>query len=100
LKLKGIMMILTPKEIASDTGRDSKTVRRIMRSMTDEQPGSGARWQVESGSDFHVALVKRLTESHNRKTIVATLKGAPVAPVAPAAIAPVAPIAKTAPKGK
>lgn len=67
---------LSPKDIAIETGRDQKSVRAMMRRMTDadSQPGSGGRWVIESGSDFHVALVKRLTAVHNRKTVTASLK--------------------------
>lgn len=67
---------LSPKDIAIETGRDSKSVRAMMRRMTDadNQPGSGGRWVIESGSEFHLELVKRLTAVHNRKVAVATLK--------------------------
>lgn len=69
--------ILSPKDIAIETGRDSKSVRAMMRRMTDadNQPGSGGRWVIESGSEFHTELVKRLTAVHNRQTVTATLKG-------------------------
>lgn len=68
---------LSPKDIAIETGRDSKSVRAMMRRMTDadNQPGSGGRWVIESGSEFHTELVKRLTAVHNRSTVTATLKG-------------------------
>lgn len=68
---------LSPKEIAIETGRDSKSVRAMMRRMTDSdsQPGSGGRWVIVEGSEFHQELVKRLTAVHNRQTVTATLKG-------------------------
>ena len=67
---------VTPKEIAQETGRDQKAVRSMMRRMTDadNQPGSGGRWAVESGSEFHTELIRRLTANHNRATVVATIK--------------------------
>lgn len=67
---------ISPKQIAIDTGRDSKSVRAMMRRMTDadSQPGSGGRWAIIEGSEFHQELVKRLTAVHNRKVAVATLK--------------------------
>jgi hypothetical protein len=70
------VQILSPKDIAIETGRDSKSVRAMMRRMTDadNQPGSGGRWVIESGSEFHTELVKRLTAVHNRATVTATLK--------------------------
>lgn len=69
---------LTPKEIAMATGRDSKSVRAMMRRMSDADstPGSGGRWIIVEGSEFHTELVKRLTATHNRQTVTATLKNA------------------------
>jgi hypothetical protein len=68
--------IVTPKELADELGVDAKTLRRVMRSMTDadSQPGSGARWEIEIGSDFEIALRDRLSRTHNRKVVRATLK--------------------------
>ena len=65
---------ITPKELATELNCDAKTLRRIMRSMTSEQPGSGARWEIERDSEFHAALVERVSRTHNRKTVTATLK--------------------------
>lgn len=69
--------VVTPKELAKELNCDPKTLRRIMRSMTesDSQPGSGARWEIEIGSEFDAALRERVSRSHNRKTVTATLKG-------------------------
>lgn len=69
---------VSPKEYAKESGIDAKTLRRIMRSMTDEdsQPGSGGRWEIEIGSQFEIALRDRISRTHNRKTVTATLKTA------------------------
>lgn len=67
------MVNLTPKDIAAETFVSEKAVRNQMRKMTDKlsQPGSGGRWEIEAGSDFHLALVKRLTNRTNRTIVVA-----------------------------
>lgn len=57
----------TPKELATELNCDPKTLRRIMRSMTDElgQPGSGGRWEIPA--EFEAQLRERVSRSHNRK---------------------------------
>ncbi|MET0643984.1 MAG: hypothetical protein ABWZ17_06370 [Candidatus Binatia bacterium] len=68
---------ITPKELAAELNCDAKTLRRVMRSMTDEQPGSGGRWEIERDSEFHLAIAERVSRTHNRKTVTATLKNSP-----------------------
>lgn len=65
---------MTPKKFATDFGYDPKSVRRVMRSMTesDAQPGSGGRWEMDD--DFVAALKLRMEKSHNKKVTVATVK--------------------------
>ena len=65
--------MMTPKQLSTELGCDPKTLRRIMRSMTSEQPGSGARWEIERDGDFHKAIADRVSRSHNRKTVTAQL---------------------------
>ena len=65
---------VTPKELAAELNCDAKTLRRIMRSMTADQPGSGARWEIVKGSEFDLAIRDRVSRTHNRKTVTATLK--------------------------
>lgn len=56
---------ITPKELAQELNVDAKTLRRIMRSMAVETPGSGARWEIDS--EFADALRERVSRTHNRK---------------------------------
>ncbi len=63
---------LTPKELAAELGIDPKSLRRIMRSMSVETPGAGARWEI--GTDFADALRQRVSRSHNRKVVRFTPK--------------------------
>lgn len=65
---------VTPKQYSEATFCDPKSLRRVMRSMTSEQPGSGARWEIEIGSDFELALRNRISRTHNRQTVTASLK--------------------------
>ena len=65
-------VILTPKEMADELHIDAKTLRRIMRSMAAETPGSGARWEI--GEDFADAIRERVSRTHNRKTVRFTPK--------------------------
>lgn len=66
----------TPAEVAKELNVDAKTLRRIMRSMTDQenQPGSGARWEISA--DFKAVLAERVSRSHNRKTVAFVPKAA------------------------
>lgn len=65
--------MISPKVLATELGCDPKTLRRIMRAMTTDQPGSGARWEIERDGDFHKAITDRVSRSHNRKTVTAQL---------------------------
>lgn len=58
---------MTPKQLATELNIDPKSLRRIMRSMAQEQPGSGARWEIDA--DFADALRNRVSRSHNRKVV-------------------------------
>lgn len=60
---------ITPTEFAKAHGYDPKTVRRVMRSMTDPEnrPGSGARWEITPAAEK--ALIERMNRSHNRKVV-------------------------------
>lgn len=60
-------IILTPKQMADELHIDAKTLRRIMRSMAAETPGSGSRWEI--GEDFADAIRERVSRTHNRKTV-------------------------------
>ena len=62
----------TPKELAIELNIDQKTLRRIMRSMAAETPGSGGRWEIDA--DFEGALRERVSRTHNRKTVKFTPK--------------------------
>ena len=57
----------SPKELANEIGCDAKTLRRVMRSMADETPGSGARWEIDE--QFADLLRERMSRTHNRKTV-------------------------------
>ena len=64
---------MTPAEYGREIGYGQKTVRDNLRAMTDQadQPGSGGRWEIEIGSDFEIALRKRITDKNgNRKRVV------------------------------
>ena len=63
---------MTPKELAAELGIDPKSLRRIMRSMSTETPGAGARWEIDA--EFQEALRKRVSRSHNRKVVKFTPK--------------------------
>ena len=63
----------TPKELATELNIDPKTLRRIMRSMAAETPGSGARWEIDA--DFEQALRDRISRTHNRKVVKFVPKG-------------------------
>jgi hypothetical protein len=58
---------MSPKELATELGIDPKTLRRIMRSMAQETPGSGARWEIDA--EFAEAIRDRVARSHNRKIV-------------------------------
>lgn len=60
---------ITPRQLADELGIDAKTLRRVMRSMTDKdsQPGSGGRWEIDAiAAD---AIRARVARNHNRKTV-------------------------------
>lgn len=57
----------SPKELASELNLDPKTLRRIMRSMAAETPGSGARWEITE--EFEQAIRDRVSRTHNRKVV-------------------------------
>lgn len=57
----------TPKDLATELGIDPKTLRRIMRSLADETPGSGARWEITP--EFEAVIRERVSRSHNRKVV-------------------------------
>lgn len=46
------MATITPTELATELNTDARTVRKFLRSITprDEQPGKGARWEIERKS--------------------------------------------------
>jgi hypothetical protein len=67
-------MKVSPKDFATELNCDPKTLRRIMRSMTDDQPGSGGRWEIDTDSEFADAIRERVSRTHNRKTVTAKLK--------------------------
>jgi hypothetical protein len=56
---------MTPKQLATELG--------IMRSMAQAQPGSGARWEIDT--EFADALRQRVSRSHNRKVVKFVPKG-------------------------
>lgn len=57
----------SPKELATELAIDPKTLRRIMRSMAEETPGSGARWEIDA--EFEAAIRDRVSRTHNRKVV-------------------------------
>ena len=63
----------SPKELATELAIDPKTLRRIMRSMAAETPGSGARWEIDA--EFEQAIRDRVSRTHNRKVVKFVPKG-------------------------
>lgn len=63
----------SPKELATELAIDPKTLRRIMRSMAEETPGSGARWEIDA--EFEQAIRDRVSRTHNRKVVKFVPKG-------------------------
>ena len=63
----------SPKELATELSIDPKTLRRIMRSMAEETPGSGARWEIDA--EFEQAIRDRVSRTHNRKVVKFVPKG-------------------------
>jgi hypothetical protein len=64
---------ITPTEFAELHGYSPKTVRDALRKMVskDNQPGSGSRWAIVSGSQFEADLLKRLQDRNgNRKVVI------------------------------
>lgn len=59
--------VYSPKELAQEIGCDAKTLRRVMRSLASETPGSGARWEIDE--DFAEILRERMSRTHNRKVV-------------------------------
>lgn len=57
---------LTPTELASEFGTDSKTLRKFLRSVTprDEQPGKGGRWAVDGTKRNLTKLRKQFNDWH------------------------------------
>lgn len=64
---------MTPRELADELHVDPKTLRRVMRSLASETPGSGARWEITP--EFKAIIVDRMNRTHNRKTVTFTPKG-------------------------
>lgn len=64
---------LTPKELADELNVDPKTLRRVMRSLASETPGSGARWEITP--EFADVIRERMNRTHNRKVVTFTPKG-------------------------
>lgn len=64
---------MTPKQLATELNLDPKSLRRIMRSMAQDQPGSGGRWEIDT--EFAQALRERVSRSHNRKVVKFVPKG-------------------------
>lgn len=58
---------LTPKDLANELNVDPKTLRRVMRSLADETPGSGARWEITP--EFADVIRERMNRTHNRKVV-------------------------------
>lgn len=58
---------ITPKELATELNVDAKTLRRVMRSMAQDTPGSGARWEISE--EFADKLRERMNRTHNRKVV-------------------------------
>lgn len=57
----------TPRQLAEELIIDPKTLRRIMRSLAAEKPGSGARWEITP--EFEAVIRERVARSHNRKVV-------------------------------
>ena len=55
---------ITPAELASEVGSDSKTVRKFLRSITprEEQPGKGSRWAIDGSKRSVSKLRKQFNE--------------------------------------
>jgi len=65
--------VMTPKDLAAELHIDAKTLRRIMRSLAAETPGSGARWEISP--EFAEILRERVSRTHNRKVVSFQPKG-------------------------
>lgn len=39
---------ITPKALATELGTDPKTVRKFLRSITEDRAGKGGRWVIEA----------------------------------------------------
>ena len=57
----------TPAELAEELGIDAKTLRRNMRQIAAETPGSGGRWMIDA--EFRAAIVKKLSTTHSRNVV-------------------------------
>jgi hypothetical protein len=64
---------MTPKDLAAELHCDAKTLRRVMRSLASETPGSGARWEITP--EFADVIRERMNRTHNRKVVTFTPKG-------------------------
>lgn len=64
-------MKMTPKAIANEFDTTPKAVRKFLRSITDDRPGKGGKWEVEV--DDIDALRERFEASTNRTTVTIDL---------------------------
>jgi hypothetical protein len=54
--------VITPKDLAERCNTDPKTMRRFMRSLTDQRANKGGRWVLTS--DVADEIVRRFAERH------------------------------------
>lgn len=71
LQRKGNMNTLTAKELAIELNTDAKTVRKFLRSLTDDRAGKGGRWAI--AADDLPALRDRFAAFNSRRTVTLTI---------------------------
>lgn len=62
---------MTPKEIAIEFDTDAKTIRKFLRSLTDDRAGKGGRWEIDA--DDLDELRTRFADFTARRTIRFTI---------------------------
>ena len=69
---------ITPKQLAAELGVSDKSLRSIMRRMTDKdsQPGSGGRWNIEP--EMADAIRAKVRAATNRTVVNFRPKAEPV----------------------